>query len=72
MTNNEKKFILGLEKLTRETGIAIHGCGCCGSPFLREVEVSKDSGYSAEDCENISWADPKDDFWDYLKDNIVK
>lgn len=27
-------FLRKLSKLTRQTGITIDGCGCCGSPFL--------------------------------------
>ena len=29
-----RDFLEGLTKLTRETGVEIAGCGCCGSPFL--------------------------------------
>jgi hypothetical protein len=31
-----KRFLDGLTKLTRETGVVISGCGCCGSPYLYE------------------------------------
>ena len=32
LNNREHDFIIGLEKLSRKTGIIIGGCGCCGSP----------------------------------------
>lgn len=38
MNKQEQAFIEGLTKLTRETGIVIAGCGCCGSPFLGTEE----------------------------------
>jgi hypothetical protein len=28
------QFMAGLAELTAHTGISVHGCGCCGSPFL--------------------------------------
>lgn len=37
----EREFLEGLRELTLKTGIAIAGCGCCGSPYL--VEINKDS-----------------------------
>lgn len=52
MTDTEKAFyafISGLEKLTRETGIAITGCGCCGSPYLSEINnLGGNDGYACE------------------------
>ena len=41
MTKSEKfeAFRVGLEKLTRETGVVIGGCGCCGSPSLFDLTV---------------------------------
>ncbi len=34
MTPEQKTFMDGLLKLTRETGLIIGGCGCCNSPWL--------------------------------------
>lgn len=34
MTKMQKEFLMGLTLLTKTTGIAIKGCGCCGSPYL--------------------------------------
>lgn len=34
MKGDVKEFLSGLHDLTRTTGIAVSGCGCCGSPYL--------------------------------------
>ena len=52
MTEHENKFLIGLEKLTRETGITIGGCGCCGGQFLDEAdqdELHKEAGFCDEE-----------------------
>jgi len=36
MENKIREFIKGLDELSAKTGIAIGGCGCCGSPLIRE------------------------------------
>lgn len=36
--SKEKEFLERLSALTSELGIAIGGCGCCGSPYLYEVD----------------------------------
>lgn len=75
MNDKEKQFIIGLEKLTRETGIAIGGCGCCGSPYLYKVETitRNESGYSITEGDNVTWIDPADEVgWNLYKDKIVK
>lgn len=76
-----KQFLLGLEKLTRETGLAIGGCGCCNSPWLGEVEhtpIPDEAGYAdlASDSngwEDIKWIEPADSYdWENHADKIVK
>ena len=47
MEQNEKKFLIGLRKLTLETGIAIDSCGCCSGPHL--IDVSTEGDYCYED-----------------------
>jgi hypothetical protein len=37
MENKIREFIKGLDELAAKTGIAIGGCGCCGSPFLYDA-----------------------------------
>jgi len=76
----EREFLIGLEQLTRKTGIAIGGCGCCGSPFLLEAEITSDkSGYgrrtksdATSDADYIGWIDPTDYDWEDYSQNIIK
>jgi hypothetical protein len=37
----QDKFLAELTKLTMKYGVAIGGCGCCGSPFLTHLEKPK-------------------------------
>ena len=63
MTKSEKfeTFRVGLEKLTRETGVVIGGCGCCGSPSLFEMtaeDKAPGTGYiytKGKEGEFLSW-----------------
>ncbi|NNF96999.1 MAG: hypothetical protein HKM94_08750 [Halobacteria archaeon] len=53
MTEKELDFLRRLEQLTKETGIAIGGCGCCGSPYLENVDKG---GYQFfGNCLGIEW-----------------
>lgn len=75
MNENIKAFLIGLEKLTRETGVEIRGCGCCGSPFLINAKITSDeSGYAVDgDGECVQWIDPSDVFdWKEKSREIVK
>lgn len=73
MTENEKKFIIGLEKLSRETGIVIAGCGCCGSPYLSDLEGDEpESGYGCSGGADVSWLSPENYHWEEYKHTIVK
>lgn len=74
MTENERKFYIGLEKLTRETGVIISGCGCCASPYLEEIKrpIDERAGY-AWGFSDVQWIDPNDEYnWREYKDNLVK
>lgn len=44
MTDNEKHFMIGLARLTKETGVAIWACGCCDSPQLM-IPTAKQTAY---------------------------
>lgn len=74
LTEAERRFILGLTKLTQETGIAIGGCGCCSSPFLEAAEfTSSESGYGFGYTEQLAWIDPSNDYdWERFRQSIVK
>lgn len=54
-----KKFLVGLEKLTRETGIAIGGTGDGGSPYLQDLIphcLEPDYGYvSSVHGNDVEW-----------------
>jgi len=77
----KRQFLIGLEQLTRRTGIVIGGCGCCGSPYLRPLEdeergdeagYTMPGNYALEDLEVmwVSQADTRE--WDRHKSKIVK
>lgn len=75
-TEDERKldFLIGLAKLSRETGIAIGGCGCCGSPSIdamkpEELDERAGYGYSGE----VSWISPSDsNKWKRFADSVVR
>lgn len=73
----EKEFLIGLAKLTRETGITIGGCGCCGSPSLDEASDAElsdpDAGYGYGYAGEVSWISHADDCnWKNFSDSIVR
>jgi hypothetical protein len=37
-SENEKKFLEELSSLSLKYNIYIKGCGCCGSPYLKELK----------------------------------
>ena len=71
--DKKKQFLIGLEKLTRETGIIIDGCGCCGSPYLIEVNaLPEDAGYGKIGVSEVGWITPHDRFnWQLYSKNIM-
>lgn len=79
MTNDEKQraFLIGLAKLTRETGVVIGGCGCCGSPFLgilSEPEaIDPAAGYGYGYACEVVWISPGDTYaWEKYGGSIVR
>lgn len=77
-TEEQRKvdFLLGLAKLTRETGVFITGCGCCGSPDLVTLGPfveDKGAGYGYGYAGEVTWISPNDKYdWDKYKDTIPK
>lgn len=76
-TEDERKveFLLGLAKLTRETGIVVDGCGCCGSPSLYNADQgtlqSASAGYGYGYAGEVAWISPVDAHaWEKYKDSI--
>ena len=79
MTAGEKikAFMIGLTKLTKETGVVIGGCGCCGSPYVsvtdaKDIDDARAAygyGYAGE----VAWLTPtKEDSWESFSDSIVR
>lgn len=81
-TEKELRFIELLEAATRETGLAIGGCGCCGSPFLdklEEADLGEESGYaipyrwnSSGDPAELTWVSSADSDFERDRHKIVK
>ena len=77
-TEEDRKveFLIGLAKLSRETGIAIGGCGCCGSPSidaLKPEELDERAGYGYGYAGEVSWISPSDSYdWERFADGIVR
>jgi hypothetical protein len=40
-----KEFLSELSELAKKYGIAIHGCGCCGSPIIYGLKNSSSLPY---------------------------
>ncbi len=66
-TEAEKAFLQGLKDLTVKTGISIAGCGCCGSPYLVEINkeyLEDDARYGYGNADEITWL-PSSNQWDW-------
>ena len=58
----KNQFLAELTELTKKHGIAIGGCGCCGSPWITsDVDVGDDqSGYCVDEYgDNLTWIESK-------------
>lgn len=77
-TEEQRKidFLIGLANLTRQTGIAVYGCGCCGSPDLIALEhaaMDERAGYGYGDNGEVVWISPADSYdWEKLSESIVR
>ena len=76
MTDNEQLFLIGLERLSRETGVKVQGCGCCSSLYLFEFdddELSSESGYGFSSAGEVCWISKNDLYeWGLHSESIVK
>ena len=45
-----KAFLKELTELSKWHGIVIGGCGCCGSPFLMDIERANKSSKKKRGC----------------------
>lgn len=73
----EHAFLAGLASLTRETGIKIAGCGCCGSPELMEASGDElgdmDAGYGYGYSGEVVWISRADAYhWRNFSKSIVR
>lgn len=64
MKEKVMKFLEGLSELSNKTGITVHGCGCCGSPFLDELE-------KGQEVKEYTIANNGDEY-EYLKAQITE
>ena len=83
MDDKLKQFMVGLDKLSRETGYIIGGCGCCESPWINKEDpenITSDAGYCAinaniannDHFDTVSWTGPKSVMWDRDKEKMIK
>lgn len=63
MSEANEKFLALLEAATRATGVAVYGCGCCGSPSLGDAalddvtyrEVTYRGRYASDVDQDVGW-----------------
>jgi hypothetical protein len=70
---NERQFLSGLTDLTIRTGISVHGCGCCNSPYLLDdaSEHHPESFYyTGQDGGNLMLLVPKSDLLWAIRETI--
>ncbi len=68
-----REFVLELENLTRKYGVAVGGCGCCGSPWVEPDDVSDSRSGYALTANGLIWVTPADEYiWDRDADDIVR
>lgn len=72
-TEKEREFLIGLEALTRKTGIRVFGCGCCGSPSLDTADITSEKSGYGQGFADVTWIDESDSYdWKEYGENIVK
>lgn len=71
MDAQKRKFLIGLEKLSRETGVIIAGCGCCGSPWLDTIDPQtefEEAGYGSDRLSEVAWISSNFHLYDIIKE----
>jgi hypothetical protein len=58
-TDKEAEFLRELTALSLKYGIAIHGCGCCGSPYLTDLPPESAGGAYVINDGQIEYRDPQ-------------
>jgi hypothetical protein len=63
MTYEEREaaFVVALTALTKQYGVAIGGCGCCGSPWTSDTDATHSSGRNGHytNVEQLEWDIPQ-------------
>jgi len=60
-TKRRRAFLTELGELTKKYGVAIGGCGCCGSPWLDDdADVSDERAGYSEGGGELQWITPGD------------
>jgi hypothetical protein len=54
LTDRHHEFVRELTALTLKHGLIIAGCGCCGSPYLRETDEDDDGTHYVIDLDAYS------------------
>lgn len=53
--DKKQQFISELTSLSQKYGLTIGGCGCCGSPWVAEMEPSEKNGSYSLDGHDLRW-----------------
>lgn len=63
ISTKHREFLIGLEKLTRKTGVKVRGCGCCSSPYLFDLRTNEEelgAGYALDGDGEVIWVSESD------------
>lgn len=72
LDENVRQFLVDLTALTKKYGLAIGGCGCCGSPWLEPIDVSNEkSGYIYDDLE-VKFIEQSGPWWNDKNSHIIR
>lgn len=64
MNEKVREFLRELEDLTHKYGLEIGGCHCCGSPWIKEIDIKTIIGnknyYISENNDQLIFTDKED------------